>query len=111
VIYSQDGSALPHDGIAGFSGQIVPGFNQTPFFHTLCNEGHVAECRFGFALESNATGKQILGGVDRSLFQGELSVTPIIQEWFLLGDIAVNDKILLQDALIELDSGTANIIG
>lgn len=53
----------------------------------------------------------VLGEADSKLYKGELSVAPIIEEWFLNGDITVNGQIIAQQQLIELDSGTANIIG
>lgn len=108
---SPAGNVIPHDGIVGFAGQIVSGFNSTPFFHNLCAEGHVKECRFGLALKTNGTGKMVLGEADKNLYKGELSVAPIIEEWFLSGDVAFNGQVIAPNAFIELDSGTANIIG
>jgi len=105
------GNAIPHDGIVGFAGQIVSGFNTTPFFQNLCDAGHVKECRFGLAFKTDGTGKMVLGEADNKLYKGKLSVAPIIEEWFLTGDVALNGKVIAPDALIELDSGTANIIG
>ena len=105
------GNTFPHDGIVGFASQAVSGFNETPFFQSLCDEGHVAECRFGLALKTDGTGKMILGEADKSLYNGELSVAPVLEEWFLKGDVAVNGKVIAADALMLLDSGTANIIG
>jgi pepsin A len=105
------GNVIPHDGIVGFAGQIVSGFNSTPFFHTLCAENAVKECRFGLALKQDGTGKMVLGEADKNLYKGELSVAPIIEEWFLTGDVALNSQVIAPNAFIELDSGTANIIG
>jgi pepsin A len=53
----------------------------------------------------------VLGEANSGLYKGELSVAPIIEEWFLNGDVSVNGQVIAQEQLIELDSGTANIIG
>lgn len=53
----------------------------------------------------------VLGEADSRQYKGELSVAPIIEEWFLNGDVTVNGQVIAQEQLIELDSGTANIIG
>ncbi|KAF2670570.1 acid protease [Microthyrium microscopicum] len=110
VVACLDNSSIPHDGIVGFAGQIVSGFNSTPFFHTLCNEKKTKECRFGVSLGTKGKGEVALGFVDKSKFKGSLTTTPVIGEWFLNGDIAVNNKIVSKDALIELDTGPISVV-
>jgi pepsin A len=53
----------------------------------------------------------MLGAPDETLFKGKLSTTSIIQEWALYTDIALDGKIIKKDALVELDTGTATVIG
>jgi len=111
VANSSASLTFPHQGIVGFAGQRFSGFNSTPLFHTLCNQRRVSQCRFGLALNINGSGTQVLGDLDTFLYDGSLSIAPILSEWFLAGDIAVGGNILQRDALIELDSGTATVIG
>ena len=55
--------------------------------------------RFGITLGNNEKGTQVLGALDKSLFKGELSTSPIIQEWALYAGIALDEKIIKKDAL------------
>jgi pepsin A len=116
VIGSATGnSPIPASGIVGFSGQIFSQFpnstNATPFIQTLCNQSVVTECRFGLALTESGSGTLTLGELDTSLYTGDLVVAPIIEAWALTGDLAINGKVVINDLLIELDSGTATIVG
>lgn len=108
-----NGEALiPADGIVGFAGLEVSSFHgASPFFHSLCEQGKVSPCRFGITLGDNGKGTLLLGALDQALFKGDLSTTSIIQEWALYADIALNGKIIKKDALVELDTGTATVIG
>lgn len=100
------------DGIVGFAGLEVSSFHDaSPFFHSLCEQGEVSPCRFGITPGNIGKGTQVLGALDKSLFKGELSTTSIIQEWALYADIAFDGKIIEKDTLIELDTGTATVIG
>jgi cathepsin D len=119
VIGSATGAALiPRNGIVGFSKQEAqfplqyPNLtNTTPFFETLCAQNDVSECRFGLALTDSGSGILALGELDTSLYTGDLFVAPIIQQWALTGDLAINGKIVANDILIEMDSGTSTIVG
>ncbi|OBT61338.1 hypothetical protein VE03_09531 [Pseudogymnoascus sp. 23342-1-I1] len=116
IVGSANGtSPLENSGIAGFSGQLFNQFpassNATPFFQSLCNQNKVSECRFGLALTDDGTGTQILGQLDTSLYIGDLVVAPIIENWVLPGDLVVGGELQERDLLIELDSGTATIVG
>ncbi|PYI25500.1 acid protease [Aspergillus indologenus CBS 114.80] len=114
TIGSANGTALiPADGIVGFAGVEVAQFpnGAPPFFHALCQQRQVSSCRFGVVLGSNSTGTQVLGELDTSLFEGNLTTTSIVQEWAFFADVAVNDTILTKDVPIELDTGTATITG
>lgn len=113
TIGSANGEALiPADGIVGFAGLEVSSFHGAPpFFHSMCEQGAVSPCRFGITFRNNGKGTQVLGALDKSLFKGELSTTSIIQEWALYADITLDGRIMKKDALIELDTGTATVIG
>ncbi|PYI09853.1 acid protease [Aspergillus sclerotiicarbonarius CBS 121057] len=114
TVGSATGTALiPGDGIVGFAGVEVAQFpnGAPPFFHSLCNQGQVSLCRFGLALGKNETGVQVLGELDSSLFQGNLTSTSVIQEWVFFADLALENTIIASDILVELDSGTATITG
>lgn len=108
-----DGTNLiPTDGIVGFSGLMVSNFEgASPYFHSLCDQGQLDQCRFGITLGDNGTGTQVLGALDKSLFEGRLTTTEIVYEWFMYADIALDDHIIAKNAPIELDTGTATIIG
>jgi pepsin A len=107
----EDGTnVIPADGIIGFAGTEVSAFNGAdPFFHSLCKQHKVPECRFGITLGCNR-GTQVLGRLDKSLFQGELTTTTVIQEWILFADMSFNGKLFKKDVLVELDTGTGTII-
>lgn len=108
-----DQSPVPGSGIAGFSGQIFAQFptNSTSFFQTLCTEKKVSQCRFGLVLQANGTGTQVLGELDTTLYDGELSTAPIITPWVVSGDVVVDGKVMATDQVIEMDSGTATVVG
>ncbi|KFY31701.1 hypothetical protein V493_00881 [Pseudogymnoascus sp. VKM F-4281 (FW-2241)] len=100
IVGSANGSSpLEKSGIAGFSGQR---FSQLPA---------ISECRFGLALSDDGTGTQILGELDTSLYTGNLVVAPIIENWVVPGDLVVGGEVQERDMPIELDSGTATIVG
>ncbi|KAJ5900153.1 acid protease [Penicillium taxi] len=103
---------IPADGIVGFAGLEESAFGgASPFFHSLCDQGLVSACRFGVILWDDGKGTQVLGALDKSLFKGELTTTSIIQEWVMWADIALNGRIIERNAIVELDTGTATIIG
>ena len=96
----------------GFAGLEVSSFHgASPFFHSLCEQGQVGACRFGLTLWDNGKGTQILGEVDDSLFKGKLTTSSIVQECALFADIVLDGIIVKHDALVELDTGTATVIG
>jgi hypothetical protein len=106
------GPPFPHDGLIGFySPGSTLGDNVSNWFANICAGKEILECRFGLALRTDDTGVQYLGGVGTSQFNGTLSTAPISGQWSLLGDLAVNGKVLSRDAQIVTDSGTTTIIG
>lgn len=104
--------AYPHDGIVGLGDPSLSGGDSTPYFHNLCNQNLVSECRFGLPLSTNNTCSLILGSVDTKLVsESSLTKAPIIQGWASHGNIAVNGKKVGKDALLEFDSGSSGIVG
>lgn len=108
---------FPHDGLVGFGG---PGsaLNASSWFQDLCSQGSLDACRFGLALETDNTGVQYFGKVEYDRLAEPLSVAPVYvdsegvaQEWLVWSDIAVDGKVIEQDALIVTDSGTTVIFG
>lgn len=108
---STDGKFFPHSGIVGLAGNRFAADNTTPFLHALCSLGLVEECRFGLALGSAGTGNLIMGKLDNSLFKGNLTTAPILEEWFLKSDIIFKGETFSADAVVELDSGSATVTG
>jgi hypothetical protein len=110
-----NGSAqIPHDGIVGFSGKTFVGFptpNASSFFETLCNDKVVSSCRFGLALNSDGTGSHFLGEIDSTVYDGELTLVPTLDEWVVSGDVSINGKVYASDATVLMDSGTPGITG
>ncbi|OLN85417.1 Gastricsin [Colletotrichum chlorophyti] len=104
-------TAFPHDGLAGFRGRNVSRLHATPFFHQLCEQGTVRECRFGLALKSDGTGVQLLGQVDETLASGPFAKATIKTEWAVRGDVRVRGQAVAQNQVLILDSGTANVVG
>ncbi|KAK5172235.1 uncharacterized protein LTR77_003873 [Saxophila tyrrhenica] len=108
-----------HGGLVGFGGTKA---SQTqiggkPFFQQLCDQGAVKACRFGLAYGTEGRGKQILGGVDKSLFKGDLSfspINPIFSPVEADGNVVYsneNGSGKIKNQYFIFDSGTANIVG
>ncbi|KAF8857221.1 acid protease [Acephala macrosclerotiorum] len=105
---------VPGDGIVDFSGSLFWQFpdNSTSFMQSLCTQGKVSECRFGLALENENTGSLILGELDTEKYTSDLTVGPIyLTCWATIMDLALNGTVVTHDLTVELDSGTATIVG
>ena len=103
-----ESNLIPADGILGL-GDPATFEEGSSFFHTLCAQHQVPECRFGLVLGRDQ-GTQVLGRLDKSLFEGELTTTSILQEWSISADLAFDGKVLEKDITVLLDSGTGTII-
>ncbi|KAF2860896.1 acid protease [Piedraia hortae CBS 480.64] len=107
-------TTLPHDGLVGFG---VPQAGQTqmggkPFFSSLCEQKSVDKCRFGLAYGTDGTGAQILGGVDNSLFDGDLKTSSSDTTWNAQCSVKINNKdSVSENQKVLFDSGTANVVG
>ncbi|TID02439.1 Lysosomal aspartic protease [Colletotrichum higginsianum] len=102
---------FPRDGVAGLGSSDRSGLKATPFFHQLCDQGTVKECRFGLAFKGDGTGVQVLGEVDETLFSGSLAKATIKGEWLVGGDVRVGEQLVVKNKTMLLDSGTANVVG
>lgn len=102
---------FPHDGLVGFGDVSSSSLGATPFFNGLCNNKAVPACQFGLAFKTDGTGTQVLGEVDKSLFNGSLTTVPVSSPWTVRGDIVVGNTVIAKNQNILLDSGTANVIG
>ena len=54
-------------------------FNTRPVFHTLIDQGQVAEPVFAFKIANNGS-ELMLGGVNENLFQGPFHYSPLTAE-------------------------------
>ena len=98
-------------GFAGTSPGNTFTLGGDPFFHNLCNQSQVEECRFGLAFGTSGEGKQILGGVDHSLFKGDLTSVPLSldEQWYIPGALTANGKTIFENQTMFTDSGTINV--
>lgn len=105
---------FPRQGLVGMSGvKANYTLNESvPWFRNLCDQGQVHQCRFGLAFGTEGKGRQILGGADRSLFDGEL-VHPARAPYDLhYVDAVVDDsKGVVFNRSVTFDSGTDNVSG
>ncbi|KAJ5690419.1 acid protease [Penicillium macrosclerotiorum] len=83
---------IPGDGIVGFAGLEVSFLTEHPL---------------SFILFVNKV-SLMLADLESSC---DLSTTAIIQEWALYADIVLDGVTIKNDALVELDTGTATVIG
>jgi hypothetical protein len=108
-------SILPHDGIIGFADIMFSHVGPNPnFFLEMCADSIVSSCNFGFALNSNGTGQQFLGEIDSSIInETSLVRASLVQDtlWFITGNVTVNGTVVASNQTIELDSGTATVVG
>ena len=100
---------LPHDGVVGLDNVEYGGDFGRPLFSQLCKQGQVKACRFGLALGTKGGGEQVWGAVDSELFHGKLSRSPVENEWSVNGSVSANSQVLIRNATIVLDSGTAGV--
>jgi hypothetical protein len=110
---SEPGSINRRDGLIGFSqgGSSFGDTETNTWYQNLCGQGSLDECRYALVLRADSTGTLYLGGVERSAFQGELSVAPVQGPVHLITDVAVNGTVIEKDVEVLPDSGTTVIFG
>lgn len=107
-------TSAAYQGLIGFVAQ-TPAFglgpNDKTFMEHLYDQGQIEEIRFGLAFGTSGRGKQILGGVDDSLFEGELTRTPLDGgEWMIANTtLTVKGSELANKQVIWFDSGGPNV--
>lgn len=76
------------DGILGLAYESIASSNATPFFDVAYQQGAIATDVFSFFLSEKQNGNDsqlILGGVDPSLFIGEIKYYPItLDAWYVV---------------------------
>ncbi|XP_067863685.1 gastricsin-like isoform X2 [Heptranchias perlo] len=108
----------PFDGILGLSYPGVSGDGATPVFDNMLNDKLVTQPLFSVYLERNPNsqngGEVIFGGIDSSLYSGQISWAPVIQElyWNIgLQSVLVNGQptFCSQGCQAVVDTGTSEI--
>ena len=98
-----------YEGPVGFISEpaaIGVGPKDKGFLRTLYQQGQIEELRFGLALGSSGQGKQILGGVDDSLFEGNLTRVPIQYQWAIGGAaVTAGGSVVDDKQFLLFDSG------
>lgn len=76
-------NAVTFDGLLGLGLGILAWRNTTPFLELLCAQRVVAECIFSVYLRrdpgNSPSGEILIGGLDKSRFEGQLHYVPISQ--------------------------------
>ncbi|KAH8929211.1 acid protease [Atractiella rhizophila] len=113
-------------GIMGLAWASISTSKTTPFWEALCQDGTMAQNVFSLALTrssslpaSSKSGQQVpggvftLGGIDNTLFEGDLNYIPLIQKGFWLiqmdGVTVDGTGTMTQPVAVALDSGTSLI--
>ncbi|XP_061013095.1 pregnancy-associated glycoprotein 1-like [Dama dama] len=108
----------PFDGVLGLNYPNLSFTGGIPIFDNLMNQGAISEPVFAFYLsKSKPEGSVVmLGGVDKSYYQGALNWVPLIQagDWRVHMDrISMNRRIIACNGGCEaiVDTGTSLILG
>ena len=104
---------IPHDGIVGFAGNTTKYsfLGGLPYLQNLCKESLVEECRFGLAFDTSGTGKEILGGIETDMIEGEMTVveTEGHTQWSGTGTVTAKGSPIFENATVIFDTGTAGV--
>lgn len=106
----------PGQGIIGFLGAGSSTFNppSSSWVISLFNEGKVSQNRFGLAWGTSGTGTTVVGKLESSLIDGGLVNLPRISgfdAYTVIGDVTLDNKIVLENQTMIMDCGTDNIQG
>ncbi|KAH8374855.1 cathepsin D [Drosophila serrata] len=110
-------NAVSFDGLVGLSLGRLAWRNTTPFLKLLCTQGFIAECIFSVYLRrgpgKSPSGEILIGGIDKSLFEGQLHYVPIIlsHSWMVEIEQTVAGSTKIGDeAGAILDTGTSLVL-
>ncbi|KAH8264203.1 hypothetical protein KR038_004392 [Drosophila bunnanda] len=110
-------SAVSFDGLVGLSLGVLVWRNTTPFLKLLCAQGIVAECVFSVYLRRSPgkfpSGEILIGGFDKSRFEGQLHYVPIMQtnSWMLeISQTVVGTTIIADRMGAILDTGSSLVL-
>jgi cathepsin D len=115
---SDGGFTGPTDGLVGLAFQSIAVDSVVPLFNQMYMEGLIPQKAFGMYLSVSSSGSKqgmlTLGGVDTSLFTGQITYTPITDdEWYVIkmGEVSVNGHRALFGGHAIVDSGTSCLAG
>lgn len=96
-------------GLAGFTtnNQKQLDVGGRTLISNLYAQGQIDELRFGVAFGTAGTGTIVLGGVDHSLFEGELVYQPVNGGEWMFGNMSVttNGSTVIEKQEVWLDTG------
>lgn len=107
-----DGSSTAYQALAGLTigDEDQIGNGGKVLMSNLYQSGQIDEPRFGLALGTNGTGSFVLGGVDHSLFDGDLTHTPVVGgQWMVLASLTSEGSKLVEQQTLWLDSGGPSV--
>ncbi|XP_078054033.1 gastricsin-like [Mustelus asterias] len=104
----------PFDGILGLAYPGLAFGGQTPLFDTMMKDNLLEKPIFSLCLGSKEGGEVIFGGIDDSLYTGQLTWAPVLQEVFwtiALQSVRINgvDFFCYEGCQAVVDSGTSRI--
>ncbi|ESK97458.1 aspartic protease [Moniliophthora roreri MCA 2997] len=110
-----DGFAVdqfPSDGLMGMAFPEISEFHENPVFQTLIAQGATTEPVFAFKL--SASGSELtVGGIDNSLFSGQLTNIPVTTRGFWQVDleaVSVDGNAVVNGLSSIIDTGTTLIM-
>lgn len=98
---------FPNDGIFGTS--IGTGHGRVGWMDNLCKRGTIEECRYGLAFGTAGTGNMIVGTLDDSLFEGNLTKIPVTNNGWPANVVVNGTKTIIPRREMTFDCGTANV--
>jgi cathepsin D len=108
----------PTAGLVGLAYKSISEDADTPLLDYLVQQNLIPTNGFGMYLSTSVDGirqgQLTLGGVDRRLFRGALTYTPVIdKQWFVIntGAISIAGQTIVSTASAIVDSGTSCLAG
>lgn len=96
-------------GLLGFTtnNEVQVGVGGRTLISSLYAQGQIDELRFGTAFGTAGTGTMVLGGVDHSLFEGDLVYQRVNGGEWMFGNMSVtaNGSAVLEKQEVWLDTG------